>query len=72
MNYINDAIKINFTVPNSIKRIMEECEKLDKEENYGFYMNLAEYLTDTISKEAYVEGLITREQWKAIERRYIQ
>jgi hypothetical protein len=51
---------------------MKDCEAADAADDYGTYMNLADFLTDTLSKEAYVCGHITKKEWEAIERRYIQ
>ena len=72
MNYINDEVKIDFPVSGNLKYLMDECEKYDKEDDYGMYSNMAIFLTDNVAKEAYVTGALTKKQWETIERRYPQ
>lgn len=71
MNYIDNSIAINFPVPRDIKYLMDKCEKYDAEANYGAYENYANALCFVVSKEAYVQGHLTKEQWEMIERRYL-
>lgn len=66
--WIDESIDIDFPVPSEIKYLMEDMEKLDEEENYG-YINYYDSL-DTTAKEAYVLGMITREQWYTLLRKY--
>ena len=68
-NYIDDSVKIDFDVPKDILKLMKECEEFDKEDRYACYMNYVEFLTDTICKEAYVQGHL-KKQWETIERRF--
>lgn len=70
MNYINEKISIDFKVPKDIFEMMQDCEKFDKDENYGAYESFASFLTGVLCKEAYVKGHITKKQWEIIERRY--
>lgn len=71
-NFINDNIKIDFAVNSkSIKNLMTICEEADKEDNYGKYEAHASLLTDTVCKEAYVVGDLTKKQWEKFESRYI-
>lgn len=70
MNYINDSVKIDFPVTKDIQYLMEECEKADREDNYPIYENYVNVLVFVVSKEAYVQGHLTKKQWETIERRY--
>lgn len=72
MNFIDDTIKITFPLSRALKNAIDECEKADQSDNYGIYINAADYLTDTVAKEAFRKGDITKAQWEALERRYIQ
>jgi len=71
MNYINDKIKIDFPVPYDIQDMMEQCEKHDKDDNYGAYEAKASFLTGTLCKNAYVHHNITKKEWERIEQRYV-
>ena len=72
MNFINNDIKIDFPVNKAIQNTIALCEEYDKDDNYALYMNMAEFLTDNLAKEAYVVGELTKEQWHKIEMRYPQ
>lgn len=67
-HWINDEVKIDFPVSTTIKNLMVDAERLDLEENFG-YFNYAEAISDTC-KLAYAEKVLTKEQWELIERRY--
>lgn len=70
-NYINDDVKLDFEIPKSLVYLIEMCEKYDQEDNYGAYNSFADFLTEVASKELYVKGVITKEQWDTIDRRYV-
>lgn len=67
---INDAIKIDFEVPRTLRYLMEEAEEADLK-NDGSYLDFADTI-DVVSKNCYVVGAITRSQWDTIVRRYPQ
>ncbi len=67
-NWVRDDIVIDFKVPKIIENLMLDLEELDKNEDYG-YCNYFEGL-DNLAKESYVQGLITKEQWNILIKRY--
>lgn len=67
-HWINDDIKIDFKISEAMKNTMEEAEQLDLEESME-YAAVADIL-DVMGKEAFVNRLITREQWDTIVERY--
>ncbi len=70
-NYINEEVEIDkATLPKDLRRLAEECENADLEDNYGLYENLVQILIDVNGKEAYRLGHITRKTWNDLERRY--
>lgn len=71
MNYIDDTIKIDFPVPKIVKFMMDECEKYDREDDYGLYEPYASHLTSVICKNLCADGILTTKQWHMIERRYL-
>ena len=50
--------------------MMQKCELLDKDDNYGAYENYANFLVNVLCKEAYVQNHITKQEWETIEMRY--
>lgn len=68
-NWVNDKIKIDFPISNLMKNTMEEAEQLDLEKNIGEYSSIADSL-DLMGKEAFVNKIITKEQWNKICERY--
>lgn len=70
MNYINDDIKIDFSVPKDILDLMEMCEKFDLEDNLGGYLQIAEHLVYVACRDACASNDITKKQWELIGRRY--
>lgn len=67
-HYVNDAVEIDFPVSKVMRNTMDEAEELDLCESVE-YSAVADIL-DVMAKEAYVNKLITREQWDKICRRY--
>lgn len=67
-HWINDDIKIDFPISKAMRNTMDEAEALDLEESCE-YSAVADIL-DVMGKEAYVNGLITKEQWDRICERY--
>lgn len=68
-NWIDDSVVLDFDIPEDIKPVLNECERLNRLENAG-YFNWADALSN-FCKEAYVQGHMTRNQWEQIDRRYI-
>ena len=72
MNFIDENIKIDFAIPNSIRLAIADCEQADRDNNLGLYLALADTLTDSIAKRECAAGKISQAQWELIERRYHQ
>ena len=66
--WIKDEIEINFVLPKSALFIISELEKMDVNEDYG-YFNYAEML-DHIAKEMVVQGELTQAQWDILCAKY--
>lgn len=69
-NFIDDSVKIDFPVPEGFDYYMNLLEKYDDENDYGHYNALCEPFVFSICKNNYADGKITRDQWRAFERRY--
>ncbi|MBR0090872.1 MAG: hypothetical protein IJP92_04170 [Lachnospiraceae bacterium] len=67
-HWINDDVIIDFPVSKVVAQVMRECERLDLEESM-LYQDYADTL-DSITKEMYANGHLTRTQWKKFEDRY--
>lgn len=67
-HWIDDTVKINFSVPKSIQILMDECERLDLAEDYA-YFNYSDSL-DCGVKELVFRGVLTQRQWDIINMRY--
>ena len=67
-NWINDNVKIDFSLPKILKDKVIELEKLDKDKDYR-YFDVCEYLDDD-AKGYYVEGKISKKQWDMLVSRY--
>lgn len=68
MKHINYDIQIDFPLPRVLKNTMDEAEELDEAENIE-YIHVANAI-DVCAKEAYVNGLITKDQWDRLLLRY--
>ena len=66
---VRKDIVINFKVPKIIENTMMLCEELNESGDEEFYDNVAESLGYQC-KEACAQGLMTKEQWRTIERKY--
>ena len=68
-NYINNEIKINFELSNTMQDLVEQAEKADILEDYGLYMNLT-YAIDARAKREVSRHLLTEREWRMLSRRY--
>ena len=66
--WIREDIEIDFPLPKSALYIISELEKMDLNEDYG-YFNYAETL-DHIAKEMVVQGDLTEAQWDLLCAKY--
>jgi len=67
-HWIDESIKIDFDVPESLQKMMESIEKMDLEEDYS-YFNWIEVL-DCDMKEYVNRGELTSKQRDLISDKY--
>lgn len=67
-NFINDEYKIDFEIPEGLKKEIEYLEELDKNEDYSFY-NFAEDL-EYCGRYYVRNGKLTKKQWIQLCNRY--
>ena len=68
-NFINNDVKIDFELSNTMKDLVDKCEEADLLNNYGLYMNLADAIDSQGKKEA-THHIITETEWRKLVRRY--
>ncbi len=68
-NYINNEIKIDFDLSNTMKDLINKAEMADILCDYGLYMNLADAI-DSQAKKEVSRHLITETEWRKLVRRY--
>lgn len=67
--YIDENIKLNFTLPAPVHNIIQRIEKYDNEDEWMEYGLLLEEL-DTCSKSFFLNGKITERQYNKILEKY--
>lgn len=60
-HWINDSIKLNFSIPEGIKNLIHECEQLDIEYNWSYF----DYV-EAVDIACKNSKQITQEQWDTI------
>ena len=68
-HYIDDAIKIDFTIPTWLQEVLDIAENADMEDNYAVYEPTAEHI-DICGKNLYANGALSESQWRTLVRRY--
>ena len=68
-NWINEAVKIDFSLPKGILFLIKKLEELDAAENYA-YFNYSEAL-DNAAKELVVKGRLSSKQWDLLCAKYV-
>ena len=68
-NYINNDVKIDFELSNTMKDLVDKAEEADLLGDYGLYMNLADAI-DSQGKKETSNHLISETEWKKLVRRY--
>lgn len=68
-NWIRDDVQIDFYLPKSMLYLIEELEKLDEAEDYG-YFEVADAL-DVGAKELVRRGTLTHKQWDLLCLKYV-
>ena len=68
-NFINNSIKIDFPLSQTLQNLVEEAEKADILNDYGLYMNLADAI-DSQGKKETTHHIIRESEWKKLISRY--
>ena len=68
-NFINNSIKIDFPLSQTMQNLVEEAEKADILNDYGLYMNLADAI-DSQGKKETTHHIIRESEWKKLISRY--
>ena len=68
-NYINDKVKIDFTVPDGLQEFIDLAEEADKNKNLGDYLAYIDEI-DVLAKNCCACGSITEHQWDLLNCRY--
>ena len=68
-NFINNNIKIDFPLSQTMQNLVEEAEKADILNDYGLYMNLADAI-DSQGKKETTHHIIRESEWKKLIERY--
>lgn len=68
-NFINNDVKKDFELSNTMKDLVDKCEEADLLNDYGLYMNLADAIDSQGKKEA-THHIITETEWRKLVRRY--
>ena len=67
--FINNDVKIDFELSNTMQSLVDEAEKADILDDYGLYMNIA-YAIDSQGKKEAAHHIIRESDWKTLTRRY--
>jgi len=68
-NFINNDIKIDFEISNTMKNLIDKAEEADYLNDYGLYMNVADAI-DTQAKKETTNHIISESEWKKLTMRY--
>ena len=66
--FINDEIKIDFSLSKTMQNLVDEAEKADILDDYGLYMNVADAIDSQGKKET--THHLRESEWKKLTRRY--
>ena len=67
--FINDEIKIGFSLSKTMQNLVDEAEKADILDDYGLYMNVADAI-DSQGKKETTHHQLRESEWKKLTRRY--
>ncbi len=67
--FINDEIKIDFSLSKTMQNLVYEAEKADILDDYGLYMNVADAI-DSQGKKETTHHQLRESEWKKLTRRY--
>ena len=70
IRFINNDVKIDFELSNTMKELVDKCEEADLLNDYGLYMNLVDAIDSQAKKEA-TKHIISESQWNKLMRRYL-
>ena len=68
-NFINDKVKIDFSLSKTMQHLVDQAEKADILDDYGLYMNLADAI-DSQGKLETTHHELREEQWIKLTKRY--
>lgn len=68
-NYIDNDVKIDFTLSKKMQVLITQAEKADLLDDYGLYMNLADAI-DVQAKKEVGKHILKESQWNKLIRRY--
>lgn len=67
--FINNNIKINFNLTETMKNLLKKAEKADEQNDYGLYMNVVDAI-DSQAKKEVKDHILTEGQWNKLLLRY--
>ena len=67
--FINDEIKIDFSLSKTMQNLVDEAEKADILDDYGLYMNVADAI-DSQGKKETTHHELRESEWKKLTERY--
>lgn len=67
--FINDEIKIDFSLSKTMQNLVDEAEKADILDDYGIYMNVADAI-DSQGKKETTHHQLRESEWKKLTERY--
>lgn len=67
--FINDEIKIDFSLSKTMQNLVDEAEKADILDDYGLYMNVADAI-DSQGKKETTHHQLRESEWKKLTERY--
>ncbi len=68
-NYIDNDVKIDFTLSKKMQVLITQAEKADLLDDYGLYMNLADAI-DVQAKKEVGKHILKESQWNKLIRKY--
>lgn len=68
-HFINNDIKIDFSLSKTMQALVDEAEKADILNDYGLYMNIADAI-DSQGKKETTHHVLRESEWKKLTRRY--
>ena len=67
--FINNDVKIDFSLSKTMQELVDEAEKADILNDYGLYMNIADAI-DSQGKKETAHHMLKESEWKILTKRY--